>query len=244
MAEIPVYHPHTKKQIGAIVANGKFQTISRTGPKTSPKHYEYDENEDLSSHPGGPEGLVDATAHIIANHDKTEAHEAKVAGLIAAARRNKKTNEGTDVLSNEEIDAITEEALCEYHMAGTVGGQPFAAHTSDAYDERSIGKQNPHLSPSHVKAIQAHTETPEFEDGDEHTSSKQHGHTVKITHNGGYFDESVNEGIADFIGSAVNEDPVSAQDFFNGIIASKISALMDAKRQEVGGSMFKVQRIS
>lgn len=74
-----------------------------------------------------------------------------------------------------------------YHAAGTVDGLPFSIHTGDVYSYKDAAKQNPHLTQSHIKAIVDHTETDEFVDGEKHTS-KQHGHTVKVTHNGGHAD--------------------------------------------------------
>ena len=262
--EIPVYHPHTKKQIGAIVTNGKYQTISRTGPKTSPKDSAYDDSEELGSPPGGPEGLAHATAHIIATHDKNEAHEAKVASLIAAAKK-KKVNEGLDEeLSDDEMLAITEQAIAElnesehvgYHVSGKVtthGDQTkqFKIKFADHPSKTDIANQNKHLEPHEVEAIQSHIDDHADDDMTDTRSLQKAGdknHHVVIHSNKPVFKESeeseasmktIDENIEAFIAAANNEDPIAAQDAFSTLMAAKVSALIDAKRVDVGQGMFK-----
>lgn len=80
------------------------------------------------------------------------------------------------------------ESLQEYNAQGTVNGKKFKILTDDSYDTDDVHKQNPHLSREEAKAIVDHTETDEFVDGDNH-SSTQNGHKVTVNSNGGHFGE-------------------------------------------------------
>lgn len=84
-----------------------------------------------------------------------------------------------------------EETLLEYHATGTVGDQKFKIATNDEYDEEQVASQNPHLSPKHVKAVVAHTESDEFLD-DNNVITTQNGLTVK-SNSGGYYGDVDNK---------------------------------------------------
>ena len=83
---------------------------------------------------------------------------------------------------DEESESVQ---LDEYHAKGTVNGKRFAIATDDAYDAAQIMSQNPHLSPDEARAIEAHTETDEFIDGNQGHSSQHGSHIVQST-SGGY----------------------------------------------------------
>jgi hypothetical protein len=81
-----------------------------------------------------------------------------------------------------------------YYAKGTVGDKDFDINTQDAYDANRIKEQNPHLTDDEAKAVEAHTLTDEFVNGDSHTST-QNGHEVTVDENGGCSscDTKVNE---------------------------------------------------
>ena len=95
-----------------------------------------------------------------------------------AIKRTKNISKAVDKLTKEET-------ILEYHATGTVGNEKFKIVTNDAYDAKQVAKQNPHLSPKHVKAVVAHTESDEFQD-DNDVTTIQNGLTVN-SNSGGYY---------------------------------------------------------
>ncbi len=95
-------------------------------------------------------------------------------------------------VKNEEV-----ESLHEYFVHGTVNGKKFKASTPDVYAARDIHAQNKHLTADEAKAIEAHTETDRFTNGETHTSI-QNGHKVSVRKNGGNADsEDLDESTID-----------------------------------------------
>jgi hypothetical protein len=87
------------------------------------------------------------------------------------------------------INMHTPQFISEYHATGTVGEHKFKIGTDDVYSEDEVQKQNPHLSPKHVKALVAHTEADEFLD-DQDATTTQDGLKVKSTSGGNFGDYS------------------------------------------------------
>lgn len=118
----------------------------------------------------------------------------KKAGVPETGKKPEGLKEDEDHEDEEEDkelirDMVKKTALKEYHVAGTVNGKPFKMITDDVYNYSDAKQQNPHLSDDEAKAIVDHTETDDFESGDESTKSIQNGHVVKTHTNGGYAGE-------------------------------------------------------
>lgn len=86
-----------------------------------------------------------------------------------------------------------EERLDEYWAKGTVNGKKFQITTHDSYDHATIHKQNPHLSHDEAKAVEGHTYSDDFENGNHHSRSTQNGHKVHVHSHGGYYDSDDTE---------------------------------------------------
>ena len=141
------------------------------------------------------------------------------------------------------------QALKEYHVKGTVNGKPFQAVTDDVYSANDIHKQNPHLSADEAKAIESHTETEEFENGNERTSSVQNGHSVSAHTNGGYFGDHsefkekmrgiTNESFTNLI---INNKMIEAKQLFQQTMQEKLVKAVSEMRKEVAKSMFNTKQ--
>lgn len=88
-------------------------------------------------------------------------------------------------LKKRGLTEASQAPLLEYYAKGTIGGVPFSIATDDVYDAKTIHGQNPHLSPSQAAAIELHTNTDDFIDGN-CGKSNQKGHVVSIHTMGGY----------------------------------------------------------
>lgn len=91
--------------------------------------------------------------------------------------------------------------LNEYWAKGSVNGKKFQISTHDAYDHKQIHKQNPHLSSDEAKAVERHTTTDDFENG-ENSESTHNGHKVSVHSQGGHYDSDIIEELQDFMESA------------------------------------------
>lgn len=141
------------------------------------------------------------------------------------------------------------QALKEYHIKGRVNGKPFKALTDDVYAASQIKEQNPHLSDDEAKAIEAHTETDDFMDGNERTSSVQNGHNVSVHVNGGYSDEHsefrdkmrsiTNESFTNLI---INNKMIEAKQLFQQTMQEKLVKAVSEMRKEVAKSMFNTKQ--
>ena len=154
-------------------------------------------------------------------------------------------------IANAEMQGqANKQNVQEYFVRGTVNGKKFQSVTDDAYSADQIKAQNPHLTDDEAKAVQNHTESDEFTNGDEYTSSNQNGHKVIVHTNGGYQGDvthtlnkiGVDESISDLLGDEFSEEfKVKAQTIFEAAVKDQVMKFEAKLQEEQNAAAAKLQ---